>query len=369
MFQNSLRFLDIAGTVTTDDVDFHTSFKKYTASMLTNDNSDASLHINTRVLFESNNASDERAWTKVGYRVDVTDSAVRENTPPLKVTATVVSDGLDIEIHKIKPKERPRPKPKLKNVSWHKQIRNIVRGRARLHSQPLQPPEPTKPKPQSYQKLIRYSWHFPLFALLESRGFGFLHASAVAREGRALILAGLPGCGKSALILGLLSLQEDWKLVTDNYLLFDGDCTVHGFPEPLRTNEKRFADLWGAPFAWQPTFSIEERTHFVPSLHQVAVTSRPGALFLVARGEKTEIEEIGPDHFLQQLITVMQWSAHEFHWPTFGSFLPWLSSDLRNTQSQTSNLRNLVAQTPCYSLTVGTDKTLRDVVRDVSSYV
>src|SRR5439155_936388 len=54
--------------------------------------------------------------------------------------------------------------------------------------------------------LTYYAVYYPVWWQLESRGAGHpLHAAGVAIGGRALVLAGLPGAGKSTLATSLLA--------------------------------------------------------------------------------------------------------------------------------------------------------------------
>ena len=69
--------------------------------------------------------------------------------------------------------------------------------------------------------LLYYLVYFPLFWWLErTRGWHLLHGAAVELEGRGLIVAGLPGGGKSTLMLALLA-QEGARLLSDNLLFYD----------------------------------------------------------------------------------------------------------------------------------------------------
>jgi hypothetical protein len=86
--------------------------------------------------------------------------------------------------------------------------------------------------PRVYAVLIYYLVYFPLARLLyQNRGWHILHAGAVARHDRAVILAGLPGSGKSTFSIALLA-DPEVKLLSDNLLLFNAEG-VYAFPEPL----------------------------------------------------------------------------------------------------------------------------------------
>jgi len=63
--------------------------------------------------------------------------------------------------------------------------------------------------------LFQSSWS----VLLTARGREALHASVVARDGRAVAVAGASGSGKSTAALALL--DSGWSLVSDDILTFD----------------------------------------------------------------------------------------------------------------------------------------------------
>ena len=84
--------------------------------------------------------------------------------------------------------------------------------------------------------ITRIGIHFPLFFLLKTEeNIGIMHAAAVAREGKAVILAGYDGVGKSTLAM-YLCFNFGFQYVADNFLLYD-DKYVYRFVESARMNE------------------------------------------------------------------------------------------------------------------------------------
>lgn len=64
---------------------------------------------------------------------------------------------------------------------------------------------------------------------LGQRRYLLLHASAVEREGRALLMTGVSGAGKST--LAALLMARGWRLMGDEFALVDpATGLVHGFP-------------------------------------------------------------------------------------------------------------------------------------------
>ena len=75
-----------------------------------------------------------------------------------------------------------------------------------------------------------------------------LHAATLETEGRALILPGNPGCGKSTLTAGLLA--RGFSYLCDEFALIHRETlTVHPFPRALCMKESSFpvVDRLGLP--------------------------------------------------------------------------------------------------------------------------
>jgi len=65
----------------------------------------------------------------------------------------------------------------------------------------------------------------------ETRDRLLLHATAAARDGRAVVLVGQPNVGKTTLLTGLLARGFDY--VTDEVVAVTADGQIEGFPKPL----------------------------------------------------------------------------------------------------------------------------------------
>ena len=81
--------------------------------------------------------------------------------------------------------------------------------------------------------------------IIQQRGeYVQLHAAALEIGGKALILPGDPGCGKSTLTAGLLA--RKWSYLCDEFALIDrGTLAVHPFPRALCMKEPSFPVIDG----------------------------------------------------------------------------------------------------------------------------
>jgi hypothetical protein len=71
-------------------------------------------------------------------------------------------------------------------------------------------------------------------ALVEHAPPGWvLHAAAVERDGRAIVLAGLSGAGKTTLTLALLA--RGWRMATDEIVHISRDATIRGLARPIHS--------------------------------------------------------------------------------------------------------------------------------------
>ena len=116
-----------------------------------------------------------------------------------------------------------------------------------------------------FSTLLYYLVYHPILWLLSrERGWHALHGGAVADEGRALVLAGMPGCGKSTLAVTMLG-RPGWSMLSDNIVLYNA-YRVLALPEVLlldaRSRERAGAGMAGLT-------ATGERRVFERAMHSV----------------------------------------------------------------------------------------------------
>lgn len=140
------------------------------------------------------------------------------------------------------------------------------------------------------QIAMRLAVHFPVFWRLSASGIFPVHGASVARDGAALVFAGLNGCGKSTLALTLCQ-SHGFKLISDNFTLHDGR-RILAFPETLRLAQQKVAGLPLRRASQAPVFGKHQ---FIPADELVSPPAEAAAVFytvLDREAKKTEIVEV-----------------------------------------------------------------------------
>lgn len=139
---------------------------------------------------------------------------------------------------------------------------------------------------------------FRMLELCEERlqGFVTLHAAAVARAGRLVLLAGESGAGKTTLTLALL--EAGWTYLSDDLAPVSRDTVlVHPFPKPLGVKDPAAWESVRVSFpGWEGT--APAGSFLVPaSRWEVATEPLPAAALLFPRyaaGATPVVELLSP---------------------------------------------------------------------------
>ncbi|WP_033073364.1 HprK-related kinase A [Sphingopyxis sp. MWB1] len=127
-----------------------------------------------------------------------------------------------------------------------------------------------------------------------------LHASAVAQDGRALIMSGESGSGKSTLaaLLG----ERDWRLMGDEFTLIAPDSgDAYGFPRAVSLKNEAIAEMaarvdparLGPLLARTPKGDIR---HLIPrsdAITAMHIPARPRLILFPQFGSAPAIERLG----------------------------------------------------------------------------
>lgn len=120
---------------------------------------------------------------------------------------------------------------------------------------------------------------------LGQRRYLLLHASAVERDGRALLMTGISGAGKST--LAALLMARGWRLMGDEFALLDpASGLVHAFPRLISLKNQAIsvaeravpAGRFGPMLPGTPKGDIR---HLLPDARAIAAMDRPAAPALI----------------------------------------------------------------------------------------
>lgn len=143
---------------------------------------------------------------------------------------------------------------------------------------------------------------------LGQRRYLLLHASAVEREGKALIMTGMSGAGKST--LAALLMTRGWRLMGDEFALVDPVTgMIHAFPRLISLKNQAIGVMqaaapggrFGPLLADTPKGAIR---HLVPDKRAIAAMrepARPALILFPTFGHAAETREVTPGEVFVRL--------------------------------------------------------------------
>ena len=199
--------------------------------------------------------------------------------------------------------------------------------------------------------LTYYAVYYPVWWHLESRAAGHpLHAAGVAMDGRALVLAGLPGAGKSTLAASLLTVPGA-ELLADNVVLHDGR-QIYGCFEPVLLDEQTRAWLPQPP----PLRALGRRHVFKRDAYHAPHRTDglpPGAAVILARGRETRLTPIDSAVCARSLLAINEVAKEVRRYHVLGAILGMVEPAAQaEAHERAARLERLLAGIPCYVLEV-----------------
>lgn len=202
-----------------------------------------------------------------------------------------------------------------------------------------------------FSTLVYYAVYYPVWWHLEAAAAAHpLHAAAVAFGDRALVLAGLPGGGKSSLALGLLG-TNGGELLSDNVILHSG-TQVQGCFEPLLLDARTRALVTGAgQLAPLGRRHMWDREAFHVT-HRVGAVV-PARILLLGRGHETRLEPLDPRLCARLLLAVNEAAKEVRRYHVLAAILGMAETDaLAGVAERAAQLERLCATVPCHRLVV-----------------
>ncbi|WNO53037.1 HprK-related kinase A [Stakelama saccharophila] len=143
---------------------------------------------------------------------------------------------------------------------------------------------------------------------LAQRRYLLLHASAVERDGRALVMTGLSGAGKST--LAALLMARGWRLMGDEFALLDPETgLVHAFPRLISLKNESVAVVRAAMPGGRfgpalPDTPKGDIRHLVPdaqAIARMAEPARPAVILFPAFGHRRDMRAVPPSETFVRL--------------------------------------------------------------------
>ncbi len=166
-----------------------------------------------------------------------------------------------------------------------------------------------------YLRVMRNSFHLPLFYLLESRGYIILHGSAVAKNNKAYLFLGANYVGKTTIALNLIY-SRNFKLLGDNFLIIK-DNKLYAFPDQI-----------GATSLTLNSLPVKIKSHLVSDKHRlnlplekIILSSYSAKVFFIQLGPEPEIKKIDINFALKRLNATHNY-LQEFPEYSYLAFLP-----------------------------------------------
>jgi HprK-related kinase A len=151
------------------------------------------------------------------------------------------------------------------------------------------------------QGLLAAEMGMNLQMALAQRRYLLLHASAVERDGRALLMTGVSGAGKST--LAALLMTRGWRLMGDEFVLIDpATGLAHGFPRLISLKNDAIGVMeraapqarFGPLLAATPKGDIRHMVPDAAAIAAMAVPATPALLLFPTFGSQAEVRLVEP---------------------------------------------------------------------------
>jgi hypothetical protein len=211
-------------------------------------------------------------------------------------------------------------------------------------------------KYRKFFDLLRYLVFFPLAWHLErTRGWSLIHAAAVAADGRAILVGGPGGSGKTTTSVALMA-RAGMDLLAENLVFCDGS-SIFPVPEPLRLSDEAVALLGEAAKELEPLEVPGSSSKSMFRLRgRVDLKGTPAALFFVPQFSASGfVRRLAPEIACERIAAInrLTLEVNDYYWYSAALDLLWPKPG--NAERQLSVLKRLAAATPCYTL--GIDRT------------
>jgi len=202
-----------------------------------------------------------------------------------------------------------------------------------------------------FSTLLYYLVYHPLlWRLSRFEGWHVVHGGAVSDGRRAVVLAGMPGCGKSTLAVALAG-RPGWKMLSDNLLLFNAS-SVMACPELLLLDPGSIARAGQGASRLTPTGEsrVFGRHAYRPAEMELSPVE-PGTILVVERGRRSSVRELTPELCRDRMRGGSTMAKEVRRIAIMGQVLDEIAGT--SAPDELADLGRLTAGPACYSLSIG----------------
>ncbi len=213
-----------------------------------------------------------------------------------------------------------------------------------------------------FSTILYYMVYHPiLWWLSRYQAWHVLHGGAVSDGRRTVLFTGMPGCGKSTLVVAMLS-AEPWAMLSDNLVLHDGK-RVRACPEVLLLDPRSLARVGPAAKRLMPTGEsrVFGRDAYRPD-RSLLEALEPTVIFNVGRAHKTELVALDDATAAARLIAGNTMAKEVRRVGIMGEVIDLVAAT--TAPDGLDAVRRLVASVPCYDLWVEEKGDAASVVND-----
>lgn len=215
--------------------------------------------------------------------------------------------------------------------------------------------------------LLRYLVHFPIVWRLErERGWTLVHASAVTRGGRAVLLAGIGGAGKTTTCLALAG-RAGMELLSENQLLCDG-AAVYPVEEPIRLGEEALALLGTEQLGLEAlpiAGGLKHKRMFRLRRASARQRARVEAIFFPRFSERGYIRQIDPQQACERLEAAHRLTPELSDYAAYAAALELLWPHPGTARARLAVLAGLTATAACFELGIDRSAGIAPVVEGI----
>jgi len=215
-----------------------------------------------------------------------------------------------------------------------------------------------KPRYMDLFEISYFLFYYPFFWFLENfKGIYPLHASCVDTPKGGIIIAGLPGSGKSVTSLALWSKYGENKLISDNIVLYDRE-NVYACPEPIRLHDEGKEMIDDDRLARIDIMSKDACKGFYKIDKGRKDKCKPVLFLLAGLSDGYNIEGMSPDSAAGMVFNQSLQGAELLNYFEYASLLNFLKPDKNLFKERMEALTPLFKNMKCFSFVISRNKPL-----------